>query len=222
MKATILRARSTTTDGRSMTLHEHDGAFTIRIAGVELMSTRQHDSEERLAALGCGHIDRATPQPRVLIGGLGLGFTLRAALGVLPMTAAVIVVELLPAVIDWNREPAYGLGGDALLDPRVEVIAGDVSDIIGRSRQAFDSIILDIDNGPSGLCADTNGRLYTTAGLKRARAALRPGGCLAIWSAGEDRGFEARLGRCGFRVKVERARTHPGGGSWNTLFVGRA
>ena len=220
MKATILRAQATTADGTLMTLHEHDGAFTIRIGGVELMSTRQHHSEERLAALGCGQI-RGTAA-RVLIGGLGLGFTLRAALRVLPAAASVLVVELMPAVIEWNLDPAYGLGGDALRDSRVDVIAGDVAAVIGRSRREFDSIILDIDNGASGLCAESNGRLYTQAGLERARAALRPGGCLAIWSAGDDPPFAERMRCSGFRVEVERARTHPGGGSWNTLFVGRA
>lgn len=220
MKATILRAQATTADGTLMTLHEHDGAFMIRIGGVELMSTRQHHSEERLAALGCGHV-RVTQAARVLIGGLGMGFTLRAALRSLPPTASVLVVELMQAVIEWNLDPAYGLGADAVRDPRVEVVAGDVATVIGKSRREFDSILLDIDNGASGLCAKSNGRLYTDKGLALARAALKPGGCLAIWSAGDDEAFAERMRRCGYRVEVERARTHPGGGSWNTLFLGR-
>jgi spermidine synthase len=219
MKPTILRDQVTTADGRLMTLHEHDGEFLIRIAGVELMSSRQHHSEERLAELACAHVRSAAA--RVLIGGLGMGFTLRAALANLGPDAAVVVVELMPAVIRWNQTPEYGLGADALADPRVEVVEGDVTDVLRRNRAGFDAIILDVDNGADGLTAASNGRLYEPAGLSMTRAALRPGGCLAIWSAGDDPAFVDRMRRCGWEVTVERARTHSGGGSWNWLFIGR-
>jgi spermidine synthase len=221
MKATILRDEATTPDGKRMTLHEHDGAFTIRVGGVELMSTRQHPSEERLAELACAQV-RRRGRPRLLIGGLGMGFTLRAALAQLGPDATVVVAELMPAVIAWNQNPAYGLGGDAMADPRVQIITGDVAEVLERSRGGFDAIILDVDNGASGLSADSNGLLYTEAGLAMTRRALKPNGCLAVWSAGDDPAFVARMSRGGFDVTVERARTHATGGSWNALFIGVA
>lgn len=221
MKKTILRDQATTPDGSPMTLHEHDGVFMIRVNGVELMSTRQHHSEERLAELACDQIRAEASGAKVLIGGLGLGFTLRAALKQLGPNATVIVVELMPAVIQWNRAPEYGLGADALVDPRVEIITGDVADVLKASRGGFDAIILDVDNGASGLTAAANGRLYSATGLSMARSALKPGGCLAVWSADADPAFVQRMGQSGFTVRVERARTHPTGGSWNSLFIGR-
>jgi spermidine synthase len=221
MKATILRDEATTPDGKRMTLHEHDGAFTIRVGGVELMSTRQHHSEERLAELACAQV-RRRGRPRLLIGGLGMGFTLRAALAQLGPDATVVVAELMPAVIAWNQNPAYGLGGDALADPRVKIIPADVAEVLERSRGGFDAIILDVDNGASGLSTDSNGLLYTEAGLAMTRRSLKPGGCLAVWSAGDDPAFVERMNRGGFDVTVERARTHATGGSWNALFIGVA
>jgi len=221
MKPTILRAQATTPDGKVMSLHEHDGALVIRVAGVELMSTRQHHSEERLADVACDHV-RGRPQPRVLIGGLGLGFTLRAALARLGPDASVVVVELMPAVVEWNRDPAYGLAGEALADPRVETIVGDVADVLKASRGDFDAIILDVDNGASGLSTGSNDRLYAPAGLSLAHAALKGGGCLVVWSATDDSSFVERMRRAGYDVAVERARTHATGGSWTWLFIGTA
>jgi spermidine synthase len=220
MKPTILRDRAITPDGQPLTLHEHDGVFTIRVGTVELMSNRQHHSEERLAELACASL-RTRPHARVLIGGLGMGFTLRAALGQLAADAEVAVVELMPAVIRWNRTPDYGLGADALADPRVAVIEGDVVDVLRDSPGRFDAVILDVDNGASGLSVASNDRLYSAKGLLRAAAALRPGGCLAVWSADADPAFADRLGRAGFAVTIERARVHAGGGGWTTLFLGR-
>ena len=220
MKPTILRAQATTDDGKTMTLHEHDGSFMIRIDGVELMSTRQHHSEERLAELACGPL-REAQKPRVLIGGLGLGFTLRAALACLPPDAAVTVVELVPAVIAWNLEPAFGLGCDALQDPRVEVISGDVAEVLRTRRGVFDAVILDVDNGASGLTTESNRQLYDTAGLTAAKAALKPTGCLAVWSADNDPEFVDRMQRCGFTVATERVSRYAGGAAPNWLFIGR-
>ena len=221
MKKTILLDQATTPDGRPMTLHEHDGVFMIRVDGVELMSTRQHHSEEKLAELACAHLQTRTFAASVLIGGLGLGFTLRAALQNLGPNAAVVVVELMPDVIRWNEKPDYKLSADAIADPRVEVIAGDVVDVLKKCRGQFDAIILDVDNGASGLTVAANSRLYSTSGLAMIRAALRPDGCLAVWSADADPAFVERMGQGGFTVTVERARTHATGGSWNTLFIGR-
>lgn len=220
MKPTVLLDQAVTPDGRPMTLHEHDGVFMIRIAGVELMSSRQHHSEERLAELACSHV-REAAGARVLIGGLGLGFTLRTALGNLADDARVVVAELMPAVIRWNRETRYGLGADALADPRTEIVAGDVTEVLRANRRGFDAIILDVDNGAAGLTTSSNDRLYQASGLGLARAALRPAGCLAVWSVGDDPAFVSRMGDCGFAVTVERARPHPRGGGWNYLFLGR-
>jgi spermidine synthase len=219
MKPTILRDQATTLDGRRMTLHEHDGSFLIRIDGVELMSTRQHHSERRLAELACDRLrDRAAPH--LLIGGLGLGFTLRAALERLPATAQVTVVELLPAVVEWNRNPMYGLAADALEDPRVDVVVEDVARVIRQRPGSFDAILLDVDNGAAGLTLASNNQLYDANGLAQARTALRPGGCLAVWSAVDDDAFIKLLHRSGFAVTTEKVAAYPGGSSSNWLFVG--
>lgn len=219
MKPTRLLDEATTPDGTPLTLHEHDGTFSIRVGGVELMSTRQHHSEERLTELACAGLgDRR--HAAVLIGGLGLGFTLRETLRQVAADAAVVVAELVPAVIAWNRDPAHGLAADVIDDPRVEVVAGDVADVLATSSARFDAIMLDVDNGASGLTAKANDRLYSAKGLGAARAALRPRGRLAIWSADADPRFAARLEQAGFTVDAVKARTYPTGGSWNTIFVG--
>ncbi|MFM7137218.1 MAG: spermidine synthase [Planctomycetota bacterium] len=219
MKPTRLLDRSLTPDGTPLTLHEHDGTLSIRVGGIELMSTRQHHSEERMAELACADLgDRS--RAAVLIGGLGLGFTLRETLRHLPADATVVVAELVPAVIAWNRNPAYRLAADVIDDPRVEIVAGDVADVLGEDRGRFDRIMLDVDNGASGLTAAGNAGLYGMNGLGAARAALKPRGRLAVWSAGPDPRFVARMEEAGFSVEVVKARTHPTGGSWNAIFVG--
>jgi spermidine synthase len=219
MKPTVLLDRTTTPDGSPLTLHEHDGTLSIRVGGVELMSTRQHHSEERLAELACAGL-RERGRAAVLIGGLGFGFTLRETLRHVGPEATVVVAELLPAVIAWNRNPAYRLAADALGDPRVEVVESDVAAVLARSRGRFDAIMLDVDNGASGLTTRGNAGLYSSVGLGRARAALKPRGRLAVWSAVADPEFAELMRGCGFTVAVEKARTHPTGGSWNTLFIG--
>ena len=219
MKPTRLLDRAAAPDGTPITLHEHDGALLIRVGGVELMSTRQHHSEERLAELACAGL-RDRRRAAVLIGGLGLGFTLRETLRHVADDASVVVAELIPAVIAWNRDPAHGLAADVIDDPRVEVVAGDVAAVLAASRGRFDCIMLDVDNGPRGLTAAANDALYVATGLGAARAALRPGGRVAVWSAGDDPRCAARLEEAGFAVEVVRARTHPTGRSWNTIFIG--
>jgi spermidine synthase len=219
MKPTRLLDRATTPDGTPITLHEHDGTLLIRVAGVELMTTRQHHSEEQLAALACAGL-RDRRRAAVLIGGLGLGFTLRETLRQVAADATVVVAELVAAIVAWNRDPAYGLAADVIDDPRVEIVTGDVAGVIAASRGRFDGIMLDVDNGARGLTAAANDGLYAATGLGAARAALRPGGRLAVWSAGDDPRFVARMEEAGFEVEVVRARTHPGSRSWNAIFVG--
>jgi spermidine synthase len=219
MKPVRLLDRATTPAGTPLTLHEHDGTILIRVGSVELMSTRQYHSEEMLAALACAGLEDR-PRAAVLIGGLGLGFTLRETLQHVAADARVVVAELVPAVIAWNRNPAYGLAADVIDDPRVEVIAGDVGDVLRDSRSRFDAIMLDVDNGASGLTTAGNDGLYQAAGLGLARAALKPGGRLAVWSAEADPRFKVRMEEAGFAVEVTKTRTHPTGGSWNWILVG--
>jgi spermidine synthase len=205
--------------GETISLHEHDGSYAIRVDGIPLMSTRQHASEEELAELACARL-RAAPHARVLIGGLGFGFTLRAALEVLARDATVVVAEILGAVIAWNRNPALPLAADCLADPRVTLVERDVGEVIRQARGSFDSIILDVDNGPSALTTGGNVGLYSLAGLRRTRAALRPLGCVAFWSAAPDPAFERLMARAGFIVEVRPARSRAGSGRRHTLFLG--
>ena len=211
---------ATTPDGKSISLHEHDGSYMIRVDGVPLMSTRQHASEEKLAELACAHV-RGIRSARVLIGGLGFGFTLRAALRTVDVDASVVVAEILGAVIAWNRNPAFPLATDTLPDPRVTVLQQDVAEAIREGRGSFDAIILDVDNGPAALSTGGNLRLYDSAGLRNARTALRRDGCLALWSVAPDPAFERRMAQAGFRVEVQRCRSHVSSGRWHTLFLGR-
>jgi spermidine synthase len=209
-----------TPGGKTISLEEHDGSYTIRVDGAALMSTRQHGSEEKLAELACAHI-RGIRRARVLIGGLGFGFTLKAALSMLAPDATVVVAEILAAVIAWNRNPAIQLAAAAVADRRVIVLQQDVLDTIRQERHGFDAIILDVDNGPAALSSDGNARLYGRAGLQLARAALRPGGCLAIWSAAPDPPFERVMTGAGFIVDVQGCRSRVNSGRRHTLFLGR-
>jgi spermidine synthase len=209
-----------TPDGKAISLEEHDGSYTIRIDGAPLMSTRQHGSEEKLAELACAHL-RGQRGARVLIGGLGFGFTLQAALRVLDPGATVVVAEILGAVIAWNRDTSRPLAGEAMADARVTVVQQDVADTIRAERGGFDSILLDVDNGPYALSAEGNGRLYDRAGLKLVRAALRPDGLVAYWSAARDAGFVELMTHAGFAVEVHGCRAHGGSGRRHTIFLGR-
>jgi spermidine synthase len=207
-------------DGKTISLSEHDGSYSIRVDGTELMSTRRSSSEVRIAELACAHAS-GIRGARVLIGGLGFGFTLKAALAALAPDATVVMVEILEAVITWNRNPDFTLAATAMLDPRVTLLRQDVGDIIRESPGSFDSIVLDVDNGPAALSSAGNERLYDLEGLQFARAALRPGGCLAIWSAAGNPAFEKLMRRAGFAVELQRCRAHGNSGSWHTLFIGR-
>jgi spermidine synthase len=181
--------------------------FSIMTGGIELMNSRTSGSEQALATLTIERLsDRTAPQ--ILIGGLGMGFTLRAALAVLGPKAEVVVAELAPAVVDWARGPMAHIFDGCLDDPRVRIEVGDVGPLIARSRQAYDAILLDVDNGPGGLDRAANDSLYALGGLAAARAALKPGGVLAVWSQGPDDGFVRRLHKSGFGVDEVRVRAH--------------
>ncbi|HLM67022.1 MAG TPA: hypothetical protein VK358_05800 [Longimicrobium sp.] len=205
-------------DGSVLTLTRHDGAYAIRVDGQELMSTRRHHSEDVLAELVCAPL-ADHEGARVLIGGLGLGFTLRAALRSLAPDARVVVAEIVEEVIRWNQDPAYALSAEALRDPRVDLRHDDVANVLREPGDGFDAVMLDVDNGAAAMTTRGNAKLYRAEGIRRAVAALRPGGRLAYWSAGGDPAFEAALRRAGLAVEVHRAQAHPGLKSWHTIFV---
>jgi spermidine synthase len=203
-----------------MSLTRQGSEYVILASGKPLMSSRMHGSEEALAAFGCRNA-RTREAPCVLVGGLGMGFTLRATLDLLPRDATVVVAELVPAVVEWNRGPLGPLADHPLKDGRVQVEIGDVAATVRASRHRFDAMLLDVDNGPAAFTASHNTRLYDDAGLAAARTALKPGGVLAVWSAWEDRRFEQRLRHGGFTVQVERVRARlKKGGPRHTIFLG--
>jgi len=183
-----------------MVLYQHDRDFSIMINGQDLMHSRQHESELELARLGCAHL-AGRKAPSILIGGLGMGYTLRQALDMLSPHAQVVVGELLSAVVEWNREFFGELNGWPLGDERVDLKTGDIVEIISRSKGRFDSILLDIDNGPSAMTYSGNRRLYGREGIRACRRALRKQGCLAVWSAEPSKKFEQLLMSCGFHVR---------------------
>lgn len=206
-------------DGTVLTLYRHDRDYVIRVDGQELMSTRRHHSEDVLAELACAPV-REREGARVLIGGLGLGFTLRSALASLAPDAQVVVAEIVEEVIRWNQNPDYdALAADALRDPRVDLRHDDVANVLQASEGGFDAIILDVDNGAAALTTRKNAGLYRAQGIRRAAAALRPGGRLAYWSAGPDPAFEKALHGLGLAVETHRVQAHPGLGSWHTIFI---
>jgi spermidine synthase len=209
---------ATAPDGTVLTLYRHDGAYYIRASGVELMSTRRHHSEELLGERACAPL-AGVPGARVLIGGLGFGYTLRAALRTLPGTAELTVVELVDAVIRWNLDPAYELAGAALQDPRVSLLHDDVARVLAASAGAFDAIILDVDNGADALTTQRNARLYRESGIRSAIRALRPGGRLAYWAAAAEPAFEETLRRAGLRVESTTAGAYASGRPRHVIYV---
>ena len=193
--------------------------FSIRLGQNELMNSRLSGSVQALATIACERI-RDRSEQRMLIGGLGMGFTLRAALAALGPAARIVVAELVPAVLVWARGPMAEIFGESLTDPRVTVCEADVSHPIRSNGPVFDAILLDVDNGPEGLTRETNDRLYDPTGLRAARRALRPGGILAVWSSGPSPKFTARLGRAGFVVEEIKVRANgPGGGARHIVWI---
>jgi len=216
-----LLGETSTPDGETLVLMRQDREFVILASGKPLMSSRMHGSEEALASFGCAHI-RGAQEPRVLVGGLGMGFTLAATLALMPAGATVVVAELVPGVVEWNRGPLGQEAGRPLVDPRAEVAVGDVLDTLKQRPGQFDAVLLDVDNGPDAFTTARNAALYADRGLSAIRAALRPGGVVAVWSAWEDRKFEQRLKANGFDVEVQRVRARlKKGGPRHTIFLGR-
>jgi len=207
-----------TPNGTVIALYRHDGAYLIKADGVELMSTRRHLSEDRLADVACAPL-RDRPGVRVLIGGLGLGFTLRAALRQLRDDAEVVVAELVAEVIAWNADARYDLSAAAMRDPRVRVVHDDVTHVLDANPGGFDAIMLDTDNGPDGMLMSENAPLYAARGVERTVAALRAGGTIAYWSVGDDPRFADALRRSGLVVETLRVRAHDTAGPLHTLYV---
>ena len=219
MKPLEILDETRTPDGTLITLARQDREFIILAGGKPLMSSRMHGSEAALAEFGCTTLP--AEGARILVGGLGMGFTVRATLDMVPADAVITVAELLPAIVEWNRGALGPLAGHPLRDRRVR-IAGDVGAAMRDHPAHYDAILLDVDNGPDAFTESGNAALYRDEGLAWARRALRPGGTLAVWSAWEDRKFEQRLRYAGFSVRVERVRARlKQGGPRHTIFIGR-
>jgi spermidine synthase len=201
MKAWEIVDRARAPDGAELVLARRDGEWVVRAEGQTLMSSRVHGSEEALAAIA---LREAAERRAVLVGGLGMGFTLRAALDRLPPDAKVVVVELVPELVAWNRGPLAALAGRPLDDRRVRLQQGDVGGRIAEAHGAYDAILLDVDNGPAPLAHAGNASLYGDRGARACAGALRPGGVLAVWSAGPDERYRSRLERAGLAVREER------------------
>ena len=204
--------------GGTLRLFRRGHEFSIMLGNNELMNSRLSGSEEALATLACAHI-AARPKPHMLIGGLGMGFTLRAALAELGEFAQVTVAELVPAVVAWARGPMAEMSGACLADPRVTVVEADVASLIGQEKMRYDTILLDVDNGPDGLTRKGNDRLYNAHGLAAARAALRPGGVLSIWSAAPDKAFTQRLRTADFNVEEVIVRANGAKGARHVIWM---
>jgi len=208
-------------NGGELRLYKHGEDFSIKIVGRgELMNSRKHGSEDALAEMTCQRL-KGCANPRLLIGGLGMGFTLAAALQHVGEQGQVVVAELVPDVVSWNRGPLGECAGQPLNDPRAIVREGDVADIIKTEQLVYDAILLDVDNGPEGLTRRQNNWLYSVDGLKAAHSALRPGGVLAVWSAGPADDFLRRLRRLEFEVEQVRVRAHGKKGTWHTIWFAR-
>ncbi len=209
---------ATTPDGSWLELRRHDDEYVIAADGYDLMTSRQHGSEDAMMSLAC-------PEPGadacILIGGLGMGYTLRATLDLLPPTGEVVVAELIPEVVEWNRGPLGALCNHPLDDPRTTIAEGDVARVIRDSERRFDAILLDVDNGPDALTQRSNHWLYTPLGLAAAYRALKPKGALAIWSVGDEPTFEPRLRAAGFAPETHRITAHGKRGKRQIVFIGR-
>ena len=210
--------------GDTLTLVSHGRDFIIMLGRDELMGTRMQFSEEQLAVLALAELD--AKDPRVLIGGYGMGFTYRAALAAVGEDGELVVAEIVPEILDWAKGPLQHLTGNTLDDPRGEVVICDVAALIDDANdgtcEKFDAILLDVDNGPDGIVRDQNSRIYTRTGLAKAREALNPGGILSVWSAAPDHKFTKRLKDAGFDVEVREVRARPNNkGPRHTIWFAR-
>ena len=218
MKPLEVLATAISPDGTQFELQSHDGNFVIRGDGYDLMTSYAHSSEDAMMSLAC-------PKPPrdacVLVGGLGMGYTAAATLALMPRRGRVVVAEIIPEVVEWNRGPLGPLAGHPLDDPRTELVLGDVADVIRASEARFDAILLDVDNSVDSFSLPRNAWLYTTAGLEAARRALRPGGALAIWSVGTDARFERMLRKHGFTASTHPIRERNKRGGHFSVLLGR-
>jgi spermidine synthase len=207
MKPERKLAETTIRSGARLMLHEHDGSYAIRLNGQTLMLSAQSASELLLGELAVANVANQ-PAPRVLIGGLGLGFSLRSVLAKTGPTATVHVVELIPQVVEWNREFLAAVNGKLVDDPRVTIFAADVWNVLATARDRYDALLLDIDNGPTAMVQQPNARLYSAKGIRLMLMALKPGGRAAIWSADRDQAYAVRLAKAGFRVEALPAKLY--------------
>ncbi|HID37493.1 MAG TPA: hypothetical protein EYP39_09010 [Ghiorsea sp.] len=206
-------------EAKEMKLYRRGDEYSIKTGYAELMNSRMHSSEDVLAELGCKHI-RHTPQAKVLIGGLGMGFTLAETLKHTHQNAEVMVAELVPAVIQWNRSYLAELAGNPLKDKRVSLYQGDVGELMREHRDTYDAILLDVDNGPEGLTRQENAALYSPQGLKAAIAALKPKGVLGVWSAFPEPRFTKRMKQAGFETQEVPCRAFGKKGSKHMIWLG--
>lgn len=208
--------------GGALKLMQRGQDYSIMSGSIELMNSRLYGSEVALFKLAWGKAG-APPAPRVLIGGLGMGFTLRAALADLPQDASIVVAELVPEVIDWARSHLAPLYADSLSDPRTRIVQGDVADRLAEAKPPYDLILMDVDNGPDGLNRDANDSLYSLHGLTNLKRATRPGGVVSIWSAAPDDKFARRFAHAGFNVTEHKVGASPSGkGPKHIVWVGTA
>jgi len=220
MKPQQTLGRVATPDGRELVLYVRDGVYSIRVDGLELMSSRAHGSEETMAGLVLAGVQ--SREPNLLIGGLGMGYTLRAVLDAVLASARVTVVEIFPAVVGWNRGELAHLAHEPLTDSRVRVEEADVAEAIAANPLTFDAVLLDVDNGPAAFTTAGNERLYSTRGLAAIRRCLRPRGVLGVWSADPDPPFARRLTKAGFRVRTETVSARRRAkGPKHTIFVAK-
>ena len=218
--STLLGTAIIPNNGGELRLTQHGKDFSIHLKGVrgELMNSYKHCSELALAELGCAHI-QGMENARVLVGGLGMGFTLAAALKATSKSSQVVVAELIPEVVEWNKGPLGECAGRPLNDDRVQVHPGDVAELFKTGQATYDAVLLDVDNGPEGFTQADNNNLYSIESLQAIRQTLRAGGVLAIWSAWHDPKFTTQLKKAGFKVDTKTVRAHKGKGSRHTIYL---
>ena len=220
--STLLGTAIIPNNGGELRLTQRENDFSIHLKGVrgELMNSRMHSSELALAELGCAHI-QCKENAKVLVGGLGMGFTLAAALKATAKSSQVVVAELVPEVIEWNKGALGECAGRPLNDERVKVHQGDVAELFNVEQVIYDVVLLDVDNGPEGFTQADNNNLYSIESLQAIRDTLDTGGVLAIWSAWHDEKFTLQLKKAGFKVKTKMVRAHKGKGSRHTIYLAR-
>ena len=218
MKPWETLATAITPEGSRFELRRHDGNYVIHADGYDLMTSYSHGSEDAMMSLAC---PRPSADACILIGGLGMGYTLAATLDLMPPGGTVVVSELVPEVVEWNRGPLGPLAGHPLDDPRTDLVVGDVADVIRDSKSRFDAVLLDVDNSVDSLTLARNSWLYTPEGLAAAHRTLRPRGALAIWSVGTEGTFERRLRRAGFTASTHPVRGRDKRGGHYSVLVGR-